>query len=490
MPKDIKSILVNWKKFKSAILVLPFFLGSCKTVQEMHTHAEHRKELPASYVSGSLADSVALPTVSEFFQDPNLKALIDSVLANNFELRMNDQFVAEMEGMGRFFRGNNLPNLFALGSIGARRISRFSMDGVGNFDTNFSENITREQRIPDPVLPDYYLGVRSSWEIDIWKKLETQRKQALYKILSSKAGRQLLETEIVAQVASIYFDIQLLENEIEFLDDNIELQETASSIIATMKQAGESNQLAVELTSSQVLSSRALRSQIEQQVIQLENDLHILLGQLPKRIERSKINLTTVPLPNLASSVPSALIKNRPDISQAEYELLAANADVTLARLAFLPDLQLTGDLGFHSFKPQVLFSPQAFVFGLLGNSMMPLLNKRQIEGELLMANARKKAAYLQYERVVNNAFVEVYNCLQILEKAEQQFQLKQKEVAVLRSSIVSATELYKYGKATYLEVVTAQRNALQSQVELIDIRRQQYKTIIELYRALGGGWT
>lgn len=484
----VRNIPFSQKLRIFALVVIVFCLGGCKIKQEI---PQNKPLLVAPSKFTVKADSVAstLPLIKEVFADAELVSLIDSALKNNFDLQMTMQKIEMARAGVRFVTGNDKPTLAAGTSLGLRRFGKYTMDGVGNFDTNFSDNITEKQKVPYPMLPDYYFGVQSSWEIDLWGKLKSQRQAAMARLLASETGRNLLVTSLVAEISSAYYELLILDNELNFLEENIDLQERAVEIIQTMKQAGQSNQLAVELSSAQLLASKALKIEVNQEIIELENKINFLVGRYPQRVQRPVRAWSDVRPPRIATGIPSQLLENRPDIKQAEYELLATKADLFTAKAAFYPSLNITGSLGMQSFRALSILSPQSLALNTLGGLVAPLANRRELIANLMASKAEQQTAYINYQKTIVNSFTEVYNFLKLIENTNEIYQLKSQEVNVLRTSIGTSTELFRYGRATYLEVITAQRNALQSQIELINLRKNQYRAVIGLYKSLGGGW-
>jgi outer membrane protein, multidrug efflux system len=481
--------LMNLYKLKNlTILLIIVVLTSCKVKQEI---PQNRPALvnPAKFSSKTTTERVNLPVYRDIFTDSELVSLIDTALKNNFDLQMTIQKIELARAGVRFQNGNNRPDLVAGAGMGARRFGRYTTDGVGNYDTNLSPDINSRQRIPDPFVPDFLMGVSSSWEIDLWGKLRSQRESAMARLLASEQSKNLLITSLVSEISSAYFEILILDNELRFVEENIDLQQKALEVIQIMKQSGQSNELAVELSSAQLLASKALKIEVQQLIIELENKINFLVGRYPQPVLRANRAWSEVNPPKLATGIPSQLLENRPDIKQAEYDLMASKADLFVAKAAYYPSLNLTGGLGFQSFKAFYLLNPQSIAFNALGGLAAPLLNRRQLDAGLMTAKAEQQIAYTNYQKTVLNSFTEVYNYLQMLENTNQMFDLKTQEVAVLRNSILTSTELFRYGRATYLEVITAQRNALQSQIELINLKKKQFVATIGLYRSLGGGW-
>ncbi|WP_316934376.1 TolC family protein [Hymenobacter sp. AT01-02] len=229
---------------------------------------------------------------------------------------------------------------------------------MGNFDTNLSQNIEGQRRIPTTLTPDYFLGLRASWELDLWGKLRSRRKAAYLRLLASVEGRNLVVTSLVAEVARGYYELLTLDNQLASLERNATLQQRGLDIMRVQKQAGRATELAVQQFAAQLLRTRSLGFEVRQRITETENQLNQLLGRYPRRIARGRA-LAQQELPTrLVAGLPSHLLLRRPDVRQAELELTAAHADVDAARAAFLPSLTLTPYLGFNAFRTAALLNP------------------------------------------------------------------------------------------------------------------------------------
>lgn len=477
-------------KYKKGILLAltTLILGACKVTPEV----PQNKPLLVSantFTHDSDSTQKEIPSVGAFFADTTLAALIDTALQNNFDLQVAFQRVEMARAGVRFSRGLGIPEVSAGVVAGGRKFGNYTIDGVGNYDTQFSTNLDDKQSIPQPFIPDYLIGLQSSWEVDIWGKLKSQKKAALARYLSSEFGKSLVQTQLVAEIADAYFELLILDNELDFLEENIKLQQFSMDVVRVMKQAGEANQLGVELLKAQLLSSTAMKVEVNQQIIQNESKINFLLGRYPQPIKRPKFAWEKVIPPALSAGVPSDLLKNRPDIRQAELDLQASNANLFAAKAAFYPSFNINANLGLQSFKALLLLNPASAAYGLAGSLMAPIVNRRALAADLMASRAEQKTAYINYQKNIVNAFTEVYNYLYLIKSNADIYKLKSEEVNTLKNSIGVSTDLFRSGRATYLEVITAQKNALQSQIELINVKKKQYNAVVGLYRALGGGW-
>lgn len=449
-----------------------------------------RASLPSRF-PGNKTDSLVhtLPSWKNLYFDSALSTLIEKALIKNFDYRLALQRTELFRAGVVFNKGNNLPDLGVNASLGVRRFGEYTMDGVGNYDTRFSPNLNDKQRVPNP-LPDYYLGLQSSWEADLWGKLKNRRKAAYGRFMASQAGKNLVLTSTISEVASAYFHLLALDNELMIYQENNRLQEKALEAVQIQKQTGQANQLAVEIMEAQVLGSREKELEVRQQIIQAENRLHFLLGQYPQGLSRNPNSFDQAIPPILKAGIPSEMLQNRPDIQQAEWELKAAGADVAAAKKAFYPSLNLGAALGLQSFNAALLLDlPASVAYNGVSGLMAPLLNRRQLKAQLLQAETEQKMAYIQYEQVLVRSFTEAYNAITLLENIKKMIEIKNQEVRLLRTAVATSGELFRTGRASYLEVNTAQKNALQSQLELVNLKKMQFQAMVELYRALGGGW-
>ena len=440
---------------------------------------------PSTFTAATKAPdtaSVAQLSWQQFFADSALVALIDTALRAN-----PDQFIAvqrvEVARAGLVAaRGALLPTVSA-GAMGT--IDKFAdYSGVGNTDTNDG------RRLP-ALVPDLFLGFRSNWEIDLWGKLRQRRQAAFVRVLASEQGRRLVQTALVAQVASLYYELLTYDNQLAVLGKNRVLQERAVEIVKVQKLGGRATELAVQQFLAQLLRTRSLQVEAEQRIVATENTLNRLLGRYPQPIRRGRaLTAQTVPAA-ISAGLPAAMLLRRPDVQQAELELVASRADVAAARAAFLPSLTLTPYLGVNAYSPALLLqTPGSLVYGLLGGLSAPLLNRSLFRADYRRAAAQQQSAYWSYQKAIQTGFEEVTTDLRGLENYRRAADLRQQEVAALTRAVAVSNTLYSASYANYLEVVTAQRSVLEAELNLTDARRQQFLLLIDLYRALGGGWT
>ncbi|WPV65557.1 efflux RND transporter permease subunit [Chitinophaga sp. LS1] len=451
--------------------------------------AEH--EVPAGLVtnvSAKTKDTTATTplTYQQFFADPYLRQLLDTALHNNTDIQLALQRVEMTKAQLLVASKAWLPAVNAAVDAGVERYGDYTMNGVGNYDTNLSQNIDNNQKIPNPT-PNYFIGLKSAWEIDLWGKLKNGKKAAQQRMLASEQGKRLVTTQLIANVAGMYYQLLALDNERTVLQRNIALQQSALSTVRIQQEAGRATLLAVQQFHAQLLNTQSLMMGIQQQTTRLENQLNALLGRFPQAIPRDT-SLLTAPLPPYASAgMPATLLSHRPDIQQAALELGAAKADVAAAKAAFLPSLNINPYVGFNSFRANLLFNTGSVAYGLLGGVTAPIFNKKQLAAQYQVNSATALSAFYNYRQRVIDGYQEVMTALSQLHNGQEAFRLKEAEVTMLKDGVSTANDLYMTGYANYLEVITAQKSVLEAELALANNRKELFLGTIELYRALGG---
>jgi outer membrane protein TolC len=280
------------------------------------------------------------------------------------------------------------------------------------------------------------------------------------------------------------------DNQLLIVRQNIELQKNALEVTKIQKEAARVTELAVRKFEAEVLNSQSLEFSILQNIKETENKLNFLLGRFPQPIPRDQNNFLALVPPAVSTGIPSQLLNNRPDIKQAELDLVAAKLDVKIARAEFFPSLGISAAVGLQAFNPAYLFRmPESILYNLAGDLAGPLINRNAIQAEFASANARQLQAMYNYERSILNGYIEVSTQLSSIGNLEKSYDLKSKQVDALNHSIEISNDLFKNARADYLEVLMTQRDALDAKLELIETKKQQLNAVVNIYRGLGGGW-
>jgi NodT family efflux transporter outer membrane factor (OMF) lipoprotein len=435
-------------------------------------------------------DSTNFGTISykEFFGNEDLVQLIDTALKNNFDIQIAVQQISMANNNWLISKGLTKPVVNGVVSSSVEKFGDYTMNGLGNYDMNLSPNINKNQQIP-VVMPDMFLGFRSNWEIDIWNKLSNTKKAAFARYNASLKEKQWLTTQIVAQISFLYFELLALDREVLILEKNIELQERALEIVIAQKQGGRATELAVQQFQAQILNTKGILYSIKQSIVETENAIKILTGKHQLKINRKK-DIYEYVLPSIIKAgIPSQLLHQRPDIQSAEWKLEASGADVEASRKAFLPSLNITAFIALNSFNPAFLFSPESLAFGLLGGLTSPLVNKSLLKGNYEKKKAAQLEAFYTYQKTILVAVQEIQTLLKGIDNYQKIYGYKLEESKTLELAVSTSKDLYISGFASYLEVITAQRGALDAELESIKNKKMIFTQLIGLYRSLGGGW-
>lgn len=458
------------------------FTSACKSSQDLQTNA--RNTLPESYPGISDTSNVATINWKEYFADKNLVSLLDAAMRSNWDLMTAYQRIQVAQSDVLLNKGAIKPAVEAGLMVSQRKFGLYTMDGAGNITTDIEEG-----KIIPTHLPDYYPGLHASWEVDVWGKLKNGKRAALNRFLASVEGKNFIITNLIAEVATGYYDLTALDNELSIINQTIVLQENAFELVKVQKETGMVNELAVKQFEAQLLNSKSMRVEVRQRILEQENNINFLLGRYPQPIVRDSIT-TTVLTRQITAGLPAHLLSNRPDIRQAEFELAASKADVKAARAAFYPSVNINGSIGLQAYKTSLLFTtPESFVYGLFGNLMSPVLNRSAVRAAYKTASAQQVEALYNYQKSIVNGYVEVYNQIAGIGNLNEIYSLKSAQVNALTRSIDASTELFRTGRANYLEVIVTQQNALQARLELVDVLKRQLHATVNLYKVLGGGW-
>ena len=422
----------------------------------------------------------------EYFKDQNLVDLIDVALKNNQELNITLQEIEIAKNDIRVKKGLLLPTVGVRAGAGVEKVGRYTSQGAGDATTEIKPGV----ETPDP-LGDFTISAYANWEVDIWKKLRNSKKAALNRYLATVEGKNFVITNLIAEVADSYYELLALDTQLDIVKQTIKLQTNALEIVKIQKQAARATELGVKKFEAEVLTSQSLEFGILQQIKETENKINFLLGRYPQEIKRTNANNFLSLLPAAVSSgIPSQLLANRPDVKQAELELVASKLDVKVARAEFYPSLDISAAFGVQAFKPAYLFTfPESILYSLAGDLAAPLINRNAIKAEFASANAKQLQALYNYDRTVLNAYLEVSNQLSKIENLQKGYDLKSKQVDALNTSIDVSNDLFKSARVDYFEVLMTQRDALEAKLELVDTKKEQLNAAVHVYRDLGGGW-
>ncbi len=442
--------------------------------------------IPAKFSSTS--DSIRIEKLNwkSYFSDPMLVALIDSAISRNYDLLASLQRI-EMARAGILFaKGQSLPSVEGLTSFNQFGLGENSADWAGNEGGTFANGATLNRT----AIPDYYIGAQASWEVDFRGRLKNQKKAALANFLATVDGTQFVVTNLIAEISSNYYDLLALDKELEIIKETIQKQEEAYEVVKLNQEVGRASILAVQQFQAQLLDTRALEISTRQLITLTENRINFLCGRYPQPVVRNS-NFNEADIPDqIIYGIPSDLLENRYDIREARQIVVASRFDLKSAKAAFYPSFTINAGIGLQAFRPEFLVDgPASITYGLLGQLAAPLINRSAIKAQFEEAKATQLESMYRYQQSILNAYIEVYNELVYLTNQQEVVALSTEENEVLQTSVETSYELFRYGKASYLEVLLAQQNALEAQIDLVRDRRELQNSLVNLYRALGGGW-
>jgi NodT family efflux transporter outer membrane factor (OMF) lipoprotein len=456
------------------------FISACKVSKDVATP---KAELPANFrnaANTSDTSSIADVQWKSFFTDVTLQNLIDSAIAKNYDMQIAVKNIEASQLLFKQVKWNYVPELNLNVTANSNRPSNNSITGLSIAQYN----------IGTKHVEDYNANLGLTWEADIWGKIRNQSRSALATYLQTAEAKKLLQTNIVASVSQGYYNLLMLDDQLAIAQKNVKLNDSTLRIIRLQFDAGQTTLLAVQQAEAQRLSAAQLVPGFEQNIAIQENAIKILTGSLPDRIERT-VRLEEVAIPeNLSAGVPSAVVSRRPDVKSAELALTIANANVGIAQANMYPSLTITGTGGLNTFRASNWFTIPASLFGTVAGAVaQPLLQHRQLKTQYKVALVDREKTVLQFRQSVLNAVGEVSDALVKIEKLKTQQGIIADRVSTLQKATSNANLLFRNGQATYLEVITAQSNVLQSELDLATVKNARLNAVSDLYRSVGGGW-
>jgi NodT family efflux transporter outer membrane factor (OMF) lipoprotein len=448
-------------------------------------HAQPPPPLPESFVGATSPVNSADLGAAEFYQDPVLLGVIEQALASNRELQiLNEEVqIASTEILSR--SGAYLPFLTAGPSVGLERFSDRTLEGAAIKVDPFVLNPEKFFKNPHA---NYFIGTNFTWQLDIYRQLRNARDAAAQRYVAAIEQRNSFVIGMVAEIAENYYRLMALDKRLENLNQINAFLEQSLRIAEARKEAARDTELAVLRFQAELSRNRSELLIVTQDIIEAENRINVLAYRFPQPVDRNSANFFDLDINTIGVGVPSQLLENRPDIRQAERELVAAGLDVAVARVNFYPQLILDAGVGWESFNMAGLFSPTAIAGNVFAGFVGPLINRRSIKAEYLATNARQLQTIYDYQRTILEAFTEVVNRLTELQNYSQSVAIRKQQLASLEAAVDVANQLFQFARVEYLDVLTAQRDLRDARTALIDTKELQLTATVRAYQALGGG--
>jgi multidrug efflux system outer membrane protein len=415
------------------------------------------------------APQPAAPSLGEvkwfdIFQDETLRDLIKEALQANYDVRIAAQRVLDYEGRLTSTRARLFPELGARGEVTRQGTGSPTISTIGGFAT-------------------------AAWEIDLFGKLRRATEAARAELLATRENQNFVMQSLVARIAAAYFSLREYDAELIYVDQSIQARTASLNLVTARLQGGVANALEVDQAQSLVASAQATKALLEKFINQTENDINFLIGRQPGPLNRGRLLTEQYQPPEVPAGLPSALIDRRPDIREAEQQLVAANARIGVAKAAFFPSINLTAVGGYQSVDLLGVINRNGTAYALGGFVDIPVFDAGRRRGNYQSAKAQHQALLINYQRAVNNAFREVSDGLIGYQKAKE-YRVSQELFAnTLRHQIEIATARYTGGVASYLEVLDTERERLSAEQGLAQAQRDELISLVQLYTALGGGW-
>ena len=406
----------------------------------------------------------------EVFQDETLQELIRSALQQNYDVRIAAVRILE-----------------ARAQLGITRADQFPTAAAGAAALN--ERLPQSRISPATNTTAYQVNVSAEWELDFWGKFRRATESARANLLANEWARQEVISTVVSDVASAYFQLRELDLELEISSQTLASRRDSLRLTQLLADRGATSLLDVRQAEQLVFGAAASIPDLEERIEQQENFISALLGNNPQAVPRGR-RLTDQPrAPAVPAGLPSALLERRPDIRQAEQQVVAANASIGVAKADYFPQIALTGTGGSQSYALTNLFGGPAGLWTLAASAAQPIFQGGRLRNRVELAEAQQQEAALFYQRAIQQAFREVSDAL-IAYRRSQEFRIQQEQ---LTRSAEDATRLsnmrYSGGATSYLEVLDSETRKFAAQLNLAQAQLNELQSMVRIYRALGGGW-
>jgi multidrug efflux system outer membrane protein len=407
------------------------------------------------------------------FRSPALAAFIQQAQRANLDIAAAASRVAQADARTRIAGAALLPTVDAGADAARSRVGSSSTSGRGG-----------------RAITSYSASLAASYELDFWGRNRSALASAQSLALASRYDRETIAITVLANVGTTYFTVLEFRDRLAIARDNLANAESVLAIVETRFANGAASALDVAQQRTVVANQRASLPALEQQLRQTENALAILLGETPDALTIATGSLDEVALPVIAPGLPSELLNRRPDIANAEAQLVAANADINTARAALFPSIQLTGQGGFESVALSSLFDGPGLFWSLVASVTQPIFEGGRLSGQVDLTEARYEELVHTYHSTVINAFRDAEDTLVAIRQLAEQEALQEEAVRQAQTAFELADTRYRGGIDTLLNVLDAQRSLFQARDLLVQIRSARLQAVVSLYRALGGGWS
>jgi multidrug efflux system outer membrane protein len=424
------------------------------------------------------ANSLADEKWFEVFKDAKLQELIRTALEHNYDIRDAVAHVEQARANLGITRSNQLPQLAANGSL---EFSRLSRDGQTPLPTYFVSDQNRNWGQASLNL--------LSFEVDIWGRLRRATEASRANLLNAEENRKAVVTTLVSDVATNYFNLLQLDYELDISRHTLETRRESLRLVQERQGGGVATLLDLRQAEQLVSSAAQTIPTLQQQIEQTENQLNLLLGRNPSEVDRGQNFVEQEMPPEVPTGLPSSLLERRPDIRAAEQALIAANANIGVAKAAYFPQVSLSGLLGGQSTQLASLFSGPHSAWSFVPQVSQPIFTAGRLKSNVKLAEAVRDSAVVQYQKSIQTAFTETSNALIAHQRTRESRLEQERLVAALQDRKRLAYIRYRGGVDTQLNALDADRDLFQAELSLAQIRLGELLSVVQLYKSLGGGW-
>jgi NodT family efflux transporter outer membrane factor (OMF) lipoprotein len=461
-------------KYTFFVLVLTGTFLSCKVRKPYEQPEVNTGDLYRGQ-SGTDTTTIANIPWQNLFADTILNALIREGLYQNLNLKIAIQKIAEADAALGQSKAAFFPSLGLNASAARNKLSVASLDYPPGTVVN-------------AVTTSYQLGLSSSWEADIWGKLSSAKKSAYANLLQTDAAKRAVQTQLIADIANNYYNLLALDEQLEITNETLAFRIKDVETVKALKEAAVVNGAAVVQSEANRYAAEVAIPDLKRAIRETENAIDILVGRAPGRINRAKL-ADVKPIENLQTGIPAQLLKNRPDVQQAEYMFRSAFENTNVARTYFYPSFTITASGGFSNLQLNDFFANSIF-YNIAAGLTQPIFNQGINKARLKTAQAQQLEALYNYQQTLLTAGQEVSNALYAYQTAIEKDGSRSKQIVALAKSVDYTEQLLRYSSATnYLDVLASQQGLLAAKLNGVNDRLQQLQAIVNLYRALGGGW-
>ncbi len=405
------------------------------------------------------------------YREPELQDLIRKALDNNYDVRIAAQRILEQQAQVRITRSQEFPSI----TVGGTAIGATLPSSLGT-------------KLPSPLV-EGSLSVSASWTPDFWGLYRRQTEAARAQLLAQTWAQREVRLTLVQQVATAYLQLRALDRQLEITEQTIKVRQESVDLTKTLERGGSAPLSDVRQAEQLLYTATSQVPKLEEQIQQQENALRLLLGENPGPVVHRDPNALTPPPQDLPAGIPSQLLERRPDIRQAEATLIAANAQIGVARAQFFPNLTISASGGVGGDSLSRIFDPAGKTIYGIGSLAQPIFEGGKLRGQLELSEATKEEMVLNYQKTIAGAFRDTSNALIALNKQRANREEQEKLVAAAEDATRLARMRYQAGSTGYLEVLTTDSNLYTAQLSLVNAQQGEALTIVQLYGALGGGW-